>query len=130
MALASLRPLTSSFNCQLSALRFHLHSPIPALSLIRRWAVCCCTFPMSTLHSCALHAYVYNFYVAFHFYRFEVFAMKIMKSKPCIPLKVSRRFGRKFHLHLQGRIINRARKQRVADYLPLDSFRFLARLIL
>jgi hypothetical protein len=31
---------------------------------------------------------------------------------PCSPLKVSRRFGGTYHLHLQGRRKNRARNQR------------------
>jgi hypothetical protein len=32
--------------------------------------------------------------------------------KPCSPLKVNRGVGGKYRLHLQGRIISRAKKQR------------------
>jgi hypothetical protein len=49
---------------------------------------------------------------------FEVLTTVVMKSTifwditPCSPLKVNRRFGGTYHLHLQGRRISRARNQR------------------
>jgi hypothetical protein len=49
---------------------------------------------------------------------FEVLTAMIMKSAifwditPCSPLKLNRRFGGKFRLHLQGRRISRVRNQR------------------
>jgi hypothetical protein len=48
---------------------------------------------------------------------FEIFAAVVMKSAvlrditPCSPLKVNRRFGGTYRLHLQGRRISRARNQ-------------------
>jgi hypothetical protein len=48
---------------------------------------------------------------------FEVFTALVMKSTifwditPCNPLKVNRRFGGTYCLHLQGRKISRARNQ-------------------
>jgi hypothetical protein len=50
--------------------------------------------------------------------RFEVLTAVVMKSiifcdiTPCSPLKVNRRFGGTYRLHLQGRKISRARNQR------------------
>jgi hypothetical protein len=49
---------------------------------------------------------------------FEILTTLLMKSfifwdiTPCCPLKVNRRFGEKFHLHLQGQRISRARNHR------------------
>jgi hypothetical protein len=45
-----------------------------------------------------------------HFIGFEVLAAVVMKNSifwdvtPCSPLKVSRRFGGTYHLHLQGQL--------------------------
>jgi hypothetical protein len=49
---------------------------------------------------------------------FEVLTAVVMKctvfwdTTPCSPLKINRRFGGIYHLHLQGRKISRARNRR------------------
>jgi hypothetical protein len=51
------------------------------------------------------------------FVGFEVLTVVVMNSTvfwdilPCSPLKVNRRFGRIYRLHIQGRRISRARNQ-------------------
>jgi hypothetical protein len=56
---------------------------------------------------------------------FEVLTAVVMKSSifwdimPCSPLEISRRFGGIYRLHLQGRIINRARNQRESRWHSL-----------
>jgi hypothetical protein len=72
----------------------------------------------------------------YYFIGFEVLTAVIMKSTifwditPCSPLKVNRRFGGTYRLHLQGRKISRARNQRESRWQAgVLSRWFLAQLI-
>jgi hypothetical protein len=103
---SSFRPIFFSATCTqspsinvlplMSKIKFHAHTKLQAKS-----------------HICI-------FYVGF-----EVLAEVVIKSTifwditPCSPLKVNRRFGEIYHLHLQGRIISRVRSQRDSSRLCL-----------
>jgi hypothetical protein len=74
----------------------------------------CCTFSKQTWALLSVNIQ----------FRFEVLTAVFMKNAifwditPCIPLKINRRFGGTYRLHLQGPRINRARNQKSELCLP------------
>jgi hypothetical protein len=71
-----------------------------------------------TLENNMLYEYIYIYIVGF-----EIFAEVVMKSvifwdmTPCSLLSCNRRFGGRYHLHLQGRRNNFSKNQQVSRWL-------------